>query len=55
VTLVANPIGLSKTPVAYAIAPRALGADTAAVLGERLHVDAATLARLAAAGTIALG
>ncbi len=55
VTLVANPIGLSETPVAYAIAPRALGADTAAVLGERLHVDAATLARLAAAGTIALG
>ena len=55
VTLVANPIGLSQTPVAYAVAPPALGADTAAVLGERLQLDAATLARLAAAGTIGLG
>jgi crotonobetainyl-CoA:carnitine CoA-transferase CaiB-like acyl-CoA transferase len=55
VTLVANPIGFSQTPVAYAAAPPALGADTAAVLAERLDLDAATVARLAAAGTIGLG
>jgi crotonobetainyl-CoA:carnitine CoA-transferase CaiB-like acyl-CoA transferase len=54
-TLVANPIGLSDTPVTYDRVPPALGADTAAVLGERLGLDPQTLARMAAAGTIALG
>ncbi len=53
VELIGNPLKLSLTPVAYAKAPPALGADTAAVLTRILGLKAADLARLAAAGVIA--
>ena len=43
VRTVASPIRLSATPVSYAGAPPALGADTEAVLRERLGLDQAGL------------
>ena len=52
VTLVANPIRMSETPVAYDRAPPMLGADTDRVLSELLQVDEAELARLRATGVI---
>jgi len=50
--LVANPLRLSATPVVYERAPPLLGADTRAVLGERLGLDAGELERLAREGVI---
>jgi crotonobetainyl-CoA:carnitine CoA-transferase CaiB-like acyl-CoA transferase len=50
--LVANPLRLSQTPVSYRNAPPVLGADTRAVLGERLGLTAAQLDALAAQGII---
>jgi crotonobetainyl-CoA:carnitine CoA-transferase CaiB-like acyl-CoA transferase len=55
VTLVANPIVFSRTPVSYRLPPPALGADTASVLAGRLGLDAAAIARLAEAGIVELG
>jgi crotonobetainyl-CoA:carnitine CoA-transferase CaiB-like acyl-CoA transferase len=52
VRTVASPIRLSETPVAYRSAPPALGADTDAVLGEQLGLDAAEIARLRARGVV---
>ena len=52
VTLVASPLRLSETPVAYRSAPPLLGADTRAVLGGLLGLDAAALDQLAAGGVI---
>ena len=49
---VRNPILYSRTPLEYERAPPLLGADTEAVLGERLGLDSATLARLRSAGII---
>ncbi len=50
---VANPVRFSRTAIEYRQAPAPLGADTAAVLRERLGLDEATLADLAARGVIA--
>jgi crotonobetainyl-CoA:carnitine CoA-transferase CaiB-like acyl-CoA transferase len=50
--LVANPLRLSETPVSYRNAPPTLGADTRAVLSDRLGLTAATLDALAARGVI---
>jgi crotonobetainyl-CoA:carnitine CoA-transferase CaiB-like acyl-CoA transferase len=50
---VANPLRFSATPVSYRTAPPPLGADTDAVLAERLGLDAAALAALRASGCIA--
>ena len=52
VTLVANPIRLSETPVAYDRAPPMLGADTADILGTLLEVGDDDLAALRAGGII---
>ncbi|WP_374400116.1 CaiB/BaiF CoA transferase family protein [Niveibacterium sp.] len=52
VPLVANPIHLSETPVAYRSAPPPLGADTRAVLAEMLGKQPAELDLLASKGTI---
>ena len=52
VSLVANPLRLSQTPVTYRTAPPALGAHTRAVLTERLGVSVDDLERLEAAGII---
>ena len=49
---VASPIRLSQTPVAYRSPPPALGADTEAVLGERLGLSARDLASLRGGGLI---
>lgn len=46
--LVASPIRLSGTPVAYRDPPPLLGQHTRTVLAELLHLDAAALDRLAA-------
>ncbi len=54
VTVVANPIRLSTTPVTYDRAPPALGADTTDVLGRLLGLDGAALARLQAGGVIGM-
>ncbi len=51
---VANPVRFSATPVQHDRAPPLLGADTEAVLGERLGLDAEQLATLAARGVIGL-
>jgi crotonobetainyl-CoA:carnitine CoA-transferase CaiB-like acyl-CoA transferase len=53
VTLVANPIVLSKTPAEYRLAPPALGRDTARVLATELELDQATIDRLMRAGVVA--
>ena len=50
--MVVSPINLSATPPTYRTAPPLLGQDTAAVLGELLGVDVATLDALAAKGVI---
>jgi crotonobetainyl-CoA:carnitine CoA-transferase CaiB-like acyl-CoA transferase len=50
---VANPVRFSRTAIEYRQAPPTLGADTAAVLRERLGLDEAALADLAARGIIA--
>ncbi|MBP8247865.1 MAG: CoA transferase [Phenylobacterium sp.] len=52
VRTVASPFRLSETPVSYRCAPPALGADTDAVLGEMLGLDAAALAALRDKGAI---
>lgn len=49
---VASPMRLSATPPAYDRPPPALGADTDAVLGEALGLDAPALARLRGEGVI---
>ena len=51
--LIGNPLKMSQTPVTYAKAPPALGADTGAVLARHLGLSRADLAALAAAGVIA--
>ena len=48
VSVVASPLRLSGTPVRYASAPPALGADTAEVLADWLGLDPAAIADLAA-------
>jgi crotonobetainyl-CoA:carnitine CoA-transferase CaiB-like acyl-CoA transferase len=50
---VRNPVRFSRSTVEYERAPPTLGADTAAVLGARLGLDAAAIAALAARGVIA--
>ncbi|HTW28680.1 MAG TPA: CaiB/BaiF CoA-transferase family protein, partial [Acetobacteraceae bacterium] len=50
--LIANPVRLSATPARYDRPPPALGADTDAVLRERLDLDEATLAALRRDGVI---
>ena len=50
--LIGNPLKLSETPVTYAKAPPALGADTGAVLTRTLGLSKAELLALAAAGVI---
>jgi crotonobetainyl-CoA:carnitine CoA-transferase CaiB-like acyl-CoA transferase len=52
VRTVASPLRLSETPVAYRTAPPALGADTEAVLRERLALDAERLKALKDAGAV---
>jgi crotonobetainyl-CoA:carnitine CoA-transferase CaiB-like acyl-CoA transferase len=49
---VASPIRLSETPVAYRSAPPALGADTEAVLQEKLGLSAARVAELRRGGVL---
>jgi crotonobetainyl-CoA:carnitine CoA-transferase CaiB-like acyl-CoA transferase len=49
---VASPIRLSETPLEYRLAPPALGADTRAVLTERLGLSQDALDGLAAKGAI---
>jgi crotonobetainyl-CoA:carnitine CoA-transferase CaiB-like acyl-CoA transferase len=52
VSLVANPLRLSETPVTYRSAPPPLGAQTREVLAERLAMSAADIAALRARGII---
>jgi crotonobetainyl-CoA:carnitine CoA-transferase CaiB-like acyl-CoA transferase len=52
VSLVANPLRLSETPVTYRSAPPPLGAQTREVLAERLAMSAADIAGLRAKGII---
>ncbi|MBX7248826.1 MAG: CoA transferase [Caulobacteraceae bacterium] len=52
VKTVASPFRLSETPVDYRRAPPALGADTEAVLGERLGLEAAAIVDLREKGVI---
>ena len=52
VKVIANPVRLSETPADYRIPPPLLGEHTAAVLGERLGLDAAALAALRDKGVI---
>ncbi len=52
VRTVASPLRLSATPPRYDAPPPALGADTDAVLNERLGLSASDIARLRAAGAI---
>ncbi len=52
VPLVASPLRLSRSPVSYRLAPPALGADTEAVLRERLGMSAAQIEAIAAQGII---
>ncbi|MDA8250970.1 MAG: CaiB/BaiF CoA-transferase family protein [Rhodospirillales bacterium] len=52
VRVIGYPAKLSRSPASYRIAPQQHGQETAAVLGERLGVDAAELARLRAAGVV---
>jgi crotonobetainyl-CoA:carnitine CoA-transferase CaiB-like acyl-CoA transferase len=49
---VANPIRFSATPIEYGAPPPRLGEHTDQVLGERLGLDAGTLAALHARGVI---
>jgi crotonobetainyl-CoA:carnitine CoA-transferase CaiB-like acyl-CoA transferase len=50
---VRNPVVFGRTPVEYDRAPPPLGADTEAVLGQRLGLDSARLAGLRKQGIIA--
>lgn len=50
---VASPLRLSRTPPSYRLAPPALGADTDAVLAERLGLSADQIESLRKAGVIA--
>ena len=52
IPLVASPLRLSATPVAYTRPPPLLGEHTHAVLAELLQIDAAELERLATAHVI---
>ena len=52
VSLVANPLRLSETPVTYRTAPPTLGAQTEQVLTQRLGLSAQDMDRLRAAGVI---
>ncbi len=52
VPLVANPLRFSATPVEYTRAPPLLGADTRALLRDRLGLDDARIEQLLAAGAI---
>jgi crotonobetainyl-CoA:carnitine CoA-transferase CaiB-like acyl-CoA transferase len=52
VSLVANPLRLSETPVTYRTAPPILGAQTRAVLTERLGMSSEEIDRLTAIGII---
>ena len=52
VPLVANPLRLSETPVEYRSAPPLLGADTRALLSERLGLAEERIDQLQAAGVI---
>ena len=52
VSLVANPLRLSETPVTYRTAPPTLGAHTREVLGARLGMSSEQIDRLRAAGII---
>ena len=52
VKVIANPVRLSETPVAYRVSPPVLGQHTDAVLGERLGLGTAELAALREKGVI---
>jgi crotonobetainyl-CoA:carnitine CoA-transferase CaiB-like acyl-CoA transferase len=52
VSLVANPLRLSETPVTYRSAPPPLGAQTLEVLTEHLDMSAEDIAALRARGII---
>ncbi|MBW4024798.1 MAG: CoA transferase [Proteobacteria bacterium] len=52
VPLVANPIHMSETPPEYRTAPPLLGAQTRAILAERLGLDPEAIAALAEQGVI---
>jgi crotonobetainyl-CoA:carnitine CoA-transferase CaiB-like acyl-CoA transferase len=52
VSLVANPLRLSETPVSYRSAPPPLGAQTREVLMERLSLSAAEVEELRAKGIV---
>lgn len=52
VTVIGYPVQFGRTPPRYDLAPPRLGQDTAAVLAERLGLDAAELERLRAAGIL---
>ena len=52
VSLVANPLRLSETPVTYRTAPPTLGAQTREVLTERLGMSSEEIDRLTATGII---
>jgi crotonobetainyl-CoA:carnitine CoA-transferase CaiB-like acyl-CoA transferase len=52
VSLVANPLRLSETPVTYRSAPPPLGAQTREVLAERLSMSTADIEELRAKGII---
>lgn len=51
--LIGSPLKMPETPVTYAEAPPALGADTGAVPARTLGLAAAELRALAAAAVIA--
>jgi crotonobetainyl-CoA:carnitine CoA-transferase CaiB-like acyl-CoA transferase len=50
---VRNPVRFARTPIEYERAPPRLGADTDEVLGQRLGIDAETLAGLRERGIVA--
>jgi crotonobetainyl-CoA:carnitine CoA-transferase CaiB-like acyl-CoA transferase len=52
VSLVANPLRLSETPVTYRSSPPTLGAQTSVVLSERLALSSADIEKLRAKGII---
>ncbi len=52
VTVIANPVRLSETPVDYRIAPPLLGEHTSEVLQDLLGIDNATFAKLKKKGVI---
>ncbi len=52
VSLVANPLRLSQTPVTYRTAPPTLGEQTRDVLTERLGMSPEEIDRLTAIGII---